>query len=198
MDAQRLRRTPDVRQRATQIAIAMRFTLGFQRLLTSRTSLFLSAGLSRQKTEFSNESGKIGRLELSHAGALTSMRLSAERNVSASAYGYLITRDTYAFSVERRLRPRWTTRLTLRSVRNDDLLAGFSFGSGERAQYDRAESTLAWKTTRTLDLSFNASWSRAEQASWLPPADGWRAASPPPGRRSRARCRDRPHPEGQE
>lgn len=152
------------------------FTLGFQRLLTSHISLFMSAGLSRQKTEFSNESGKIGRFELTHVGVLTSMRLSAERNVSASAYGYLITRDTYSFSAERRLRPRWTTRLTLRSVRNDDLLAGFSFGSGERAQYDRAESTLAWKATRTLDLSFNASWSRAEQARWLPPADGWRAA----------------------
>jgi len=146
--------------------------VGLNRALTSRITAFFSAGLSRQTVGSGSDSGYIGRFELTRTDVLGQWRLHAERSISASGYGVLVTRDDAGLSFDRRLTQRWSSTFALRSLRNNDIAANVS---GERRRYERAEAGLGWQAGRTWRVNATASLTRARQTENSPLAEGWRA-----------------------
>jgi hypothetical protein len=164
-------------------------TLGFSRELTTRIGLLLSGGASRQETYGQIQSGYIGRFELTRKDVLGSWRLSASRNVSASGYGVLVTRDDFGLQYDRRLRPRWSGTFSLRALSNHDIASG-NFGSGERGRFQRAETGFSWEADRDWRVNATTSFTRASQPGRTEMAEGWRVLlaaiwSPQPQRLSR-------------
>jgi hypothetical protein len=151
--------------------------VGVSRALTTRINLFASVGVSRQQVNGLNESGYIGRFELTRKDTLGQWRLYAERSVAASGYGVLVNRDDVGLSLDRRLTPRWSATLGIRSLRSDDIGSVVpGVGSGERRRYERAESALYWQMSRTWRVSANASLTRASQGQDAFLVEAWRAA----------------------
>ncbi len=144
--------------------------IGVHRDLTSRINLFFSLGLSRESRDNTVDNGYIGRFELTRTDVMGAWRLYAERSVSASGYGYLVTRNEAGLSFSRRLTPRWTTSFSVRGVRNDDVAGGFS---GERHNYSRADTELAWQATRTWHISAGTAMTRTQLIQNADTQQGW-------------------------
>jgi hypothetical protein len=161
--------------------------LGFTRALTEHYTARFSAGVSQQVGEEESETGYVGRFELTRTGLLGQWRLYAERNLSPSAYGYLVTRNEAGLAFDRRVTPRWTLTTSLRSVWNEDTAVQ---QSNERRRFERAEVSTAWAATRTWRLNAGVSWTRSQFVEGAGLAHGWRALlsatwAPQPGRLSR-------------
>ena len=146
--------------------------IGFTRALTSRYTLSISAGGSRQSTDSNTETGYIGRLELTRTDALGQWHASIARSVSASALGLLVRIDEAILSLDQRLTPRWSTHFALRGVRTEDV--GL-VGETQHSLYERADAAFIWQTTRTWKLTATTSFTRARRADALPVASGWTA-----------------------
>jgi len=158
--------------------------IGFSRALTTRIHAFFSAGLSRQivagRSESASaagspsqsESGYIGRFELTRDHVNGRWRLFAERSISASGYGSLVTRNDVGLSFDWRLSPRWSATFGLRSLRNDDIALSTS---GERRRYERAEAGFGWQATRMWRVNATVASTRARQAESSPLVAGWNA-----------------------
>jgi len=146
--------------------------IGFNRALSSRSALTISAGVSRQSTDFSSETGYIGRLELTRTDALGVWHASIARNVSASALGVLVRIDEAVLSLDQRLTPRWSTRLGLHGVLTEDV--GLT-GDPSHTRYERADASFIWQTTRTWKLTATTSFTRYRRVDDQPLFSGWTA-----------------------
>jgi hypothetical protein len=155
-------------------------SLGWTHSLTARLKVYLSAGVSRQVTDGVNNDGYIGSFELTWQDARGQWRLFANRDVAPGAYGFLVTQDDAGLSFERRLTPRWSGSLALRSLSSEDITPTLV---RQRRRYDRAEAGLNWRATESWRLRgavilararpfeaapISTSWSTLLQAIWSP------------------------------
>lgn len=152
--------------------------VGISRSLTTHLGLFVSAGVSRQSVgqgaDERHESGYIGRFELTHKGELNQWRLYAERNVSPGGYGFLVTADEAGLGFERRLAPRWSTYLSARTTRREDITADLR---NDRRRWERADAGLGWQASRAWRVALAAAFTRAQQSNAAPLVHGWSATA---------------------
>lgn len=115
-------------------------------------TLNVSAGPSYARSEVSSDDGMVFMADLQRRGERWTFSTSAGRDVTPTGRGALTRRDQLTVSASRWLAERISTSLTLRAIRNQELLTQ-SGGAGEELNYGRVDLRVQWRIAERWSLA---------------------------------------------
>jgi hypothetical protein len=127
-------------------------TLGWRYKPWPLWTLNLSAGPSYAKSNVASDDGLVFQTDLQHQGERWTFTTSAGRDITPTGRGALTRRDQFSVAASHSLTERLSASLTLRAVRNQELLTQ-SGRRGEALEYGRVDVRLTWRMAQQWSLA---------------------------------------------
>lgn len=127
-------------------------TLGWSYTPWPLWTLNMSAGPSYARSNVASDDGLVFQTDLQHQVERWTFSASAGRDITPTGRGALTRRDQLSVAASHSLTERLSASLTLRAVRNQELLTQ-SGGRGEELEYGRVDVRLSWRMAQQWSVA---------------------------------------------